>query len=42
MIYLGSPRGRLQDNRAIKVTGATSKMSFYRMGTDGVRRLSDM
>ena len=42
VIYLGSPRGRPQDNRAIKVTGATSKMSFYRMGSDGVWRLSDM
>lgn len=42
VIYLGSPRGRPQDNRAIKVTGATSKMSFYRMGSDGVWRLSEM
>jgi prepilin-type N-terminal cleavage/methylation domain-containing protein len=42
VIYLGSPRARLQDNRAIKISGATSKMYFYRMGPDGVWRLSDM
>ena len=42
VIYLGSPRARPQDNRAIKVTGSTSKMYFYRMGSDGVWRLSDM
>lgn len=42
VIYLGSPRSRPQDNRAIKVSGATSKMYFYRMGSDGVWRLSNM
>jgi len=42
VIYLGSPKARKQDNRAIKISGATSKMYFYRMGADGVWRLSDM
>ena len=42
VIYLGSPRGRPQDNRAIKVSGATSKMYFYRMGANGVWGLSEM
>lgn len=36
VIYLGSPKARPQDNRAIKISGATSKMYFYRMGPDGV------
>ena len=42
VIYLGSPKGRPQDNRAIKVSGATSKMYFYRMGSNGVWALSEM
>jgi prepilin-type N-terminal cleavage/methylation domain-containing protein len=42
IFYLGSPKGRLADNRAIKVTAATSKMSFYRMGANGVWSLSEM
>ena len=42
VIYLGSPQGRPQDNRAIKVSGATSKMYFYRMGANGIWSLSEM
>lgn len=42
VIYLGSPNGRVQDHRAIKVSGATSKMYFYRMGANGVWSLSEM
>jgi prepilin-type N-terminal cleavage/methylation domain-containing protein len=42
VFYLGSPAGRNEDNRAIKVTAATSKMSFYRMGANGVWGLSEM
>jgi Tfp pilus assembly protein FimT len=42
IIYLGSPKGRLQDNRAIKMTAATAKMSFYRMGANGVWSLSEL
>lgn len=42
VFYLGSPQGRLKDNRAIKVTGSTSKMFFYRMRPDGTWALSEM
>lgn len=42
VIYLGSPKGRAQDNRAIKVSAATSKMYFYRMRADGTWALSEM
>ncbi len=42
VFYLGSPQGRLKDNRAIKVTGSTSKMYFYRMRPDGTWTLSEM
>ena len=42
VIYLGSPRARPQDNRAIKITASTSKMYFYRMGANGVWGLSEM
>lgn len=42
VIYLCSPRGRNEDYRAIKMTGATAKMSVYRMGADGAWRLSSM
>mgnify|MGYP002631184136 CR=1 FL=1 len=42
VIYLGSPKARLQDNRAIKITGATSKMYFYRMTAAGTWALSEM
>lgn len=41
VFYLGSPQARNEDYRAIKMSGATSKMYMYRMGTDGVWRLSD-
>ena len=42
VIYLGSPNGRPQDNRAIKITASTLKMYFYRMGSNGVWALSEM
>ncbi len=42
VVYLGSPKARLQDNRAIKISGATSKMYFYRMNSAGVWTLSEM
>lgn len=42
VIYLGSPRGRRQDYRAIRVAAATSKMYFYRMRPDGTWALSEM
>lgn len=42
VIYLGSPKARAQDNRAIKVSGATSKMYFYRMTANGTWALSEM
>jgi len=42
VIYLGSPRCATEDNRAIKVTGSTSKMSFYRMGANGTWGLSEL
>jgi Tfp pilus assembly protein FimT len=42
IFYLGSPNARKEDNRAIKVTAATSKMQFYRMGANGNWGLSEM
>lgn len=42
IFYIGSPNARLEDNRAIKVTAATAKMYFYRMGANGVWGLSEM
>jgi prepilin-type N-terminal cleavage/methylation domain-containing protein len=42
IFYLGSPNARNEDNRAIKVTAATAKMYFYRMGPTGVWSLSEM
>jgi prepilin-type N-terminal cleavage/methylation domain-containing protein len=42
VFYLGSPKGRKEDNRAIKVTAATAKMRIYRMGANGVWGLSEM
>lgn len=42
VIYLGSPQGRVRDNRAIKISGATSKMYFYRMRPDGTWSLSEL
>jgi prepilin-type N-terminal cleavage/methylation domain-containing protein len=42
IFYLGSPNARLEDNRAIKVTAATAKMHFYRMGANGNWGLSEM
>jgi len=42
VVYLGSPKARLEDNRAIKISGATSKMYFYRMTANGTWALSEM
>ena len=42
VIYIGSTAGRLTDMRALKITGATSKVKFYRMASDGTWRLADM
>jgi type II secretory pathway pseudopilin PulG len=42
VIYIGSNQNRLTDMRAIQITGATSKVKYYRMGADGVWRLADM
>ncbi len=42
VIYLGSPRGRRQDYRAVKVTASTSKMYIYRMGANGVWSQSEL
>jgi Tfp pilus assembly protein FimT len=42
VVYIGSTAGRLTDMRALKITGATSKVVFYRMASDGTWRLADM
>ncbi|MFI5232552.1 MAG: Tfp pilus assembly protein FimT/FimU [Gemmatimonadales bacterium] len=42
VIYIGSPSGRLKDMRALQITGATSKVKFYRMTSDGTWHLADM
>lgn len=42
VIYIGSTANRLTDMRAISITGATSKMHFYRMASDGTWRLAEM
>jgi len=42
VIYIGSTSGRLQDMRALQITGSTSKVKFYRMSTDGTWKLADM
>jgi prepilin-type N-terminal cleavage/methylation domain-containing protein len=42
VIYIGSGSNRLTDMRALQITGATSKMHFYRMASDGTWRLADM
>jgi Tfp pilus assembly protein FimT len=42
VIYIGSTSGRLTDMRALQITGATSKVKFYRMASDGTWRLADM
>jgi Tfp pilus assembly protein FimT len=42
VIYLGSPRGRRQDYRAVKVTASTSKMYMFRMGANGVWSQSEL
>jgi prepilin-type N-terminal cleavage/methylation domain-containing protein len=42
VIYIGSTAGRLTDMRALQITGATSKIKFYRMMSDGTWHLADM
>ena len=42
VIYIGSSDGRLTDMRALSITGATSKIKFYRMMSDGTWKLADM
>lgn len=42
VIYIGSTTGRLTDMRALQITGATSKVTFYRMASDRTWRLADM
>jgi prepilin-type N-terminal cleavage/methylation domain-containing protein len=42
VIYIGSSDGRLQDMRALQITGATSKVKFWRMMSDGTWKLADM
>ena len=42
VIYIGSSGGRLADMRALQITGATSKVRFYRMQSDGTWKLADM
>jgi prepilin-type N-terminal cleavage/methylation domain-containing protein len=42
VIYIGSTSHRLTDMRALQITGATSKVKFYRMGSDGTWHLADM
>lgn len=42
VIYIGSTSNRLTDMRALQITGATSKIKFYRMASDGTWRLADM
>jgi prepilin-type N-terminal cleavage/methylation domain-containing protein len=42
VVYIGSTAGRLTDMRALQITGATSKVKFYRMMSDGTWHLADM
>jgi type II secretory pathway pseudopilin PulG len=42
VIYIGSTSARLQDMRALQITGATSKVKFYRMSKDGTWQIADM
>ena len=42
VVYIGSSAGRLQDMRALQITGATSKIHFYRMQADGTWKLAEM
>ncbi|MGH7653748.1 MAG: pilus assembly FimT family protein [Gemmatimonadaceae bacterium] len=42
VIYIGSTSHRLTDMRALQITGATSKVKFYRMMSDGTWHLADM
>jgi prepilin-type N-terminal cleavage/methylation domain-containing protein len=42
VVYIGSSAGRLTDMRALQITGATSKIKFYRMTSDGTWHLADM
>jgi type II secretory pathway pseudopilin PulG len=42
VIYIGSLAGRRTDMRALKITGSTSKVAFYRMQSDGTWKLANM
>jgi len=42
VVYIGSTAGRRTDMRALQITGATSKIKFYRMTSDGTWHLADM
>jgi Tfp pilus assembly protein FimT len=42
VVYIGSTSGRLTDMRALQITGATSKVRFYRMGAEGAWHIADM
>ncbi|MBI3567875.1 MAG: hypothetical protein HY084_06725 [Gemmatimonadetes bacterium] len=42
VVYLGSPRGRKVDYRAVQVYGATGKVHVWRMMSDGTWKQSDM
>jgi len=42
VVYIGSTSGRLTDMRALAITGATSKVRYYRMASDGTWRVADM
>ena len=42
VVYLGTRSARLTDFRAIQITGATSKVRYWRLQSDGQWKLSDM
>jgi len=42
VVYLGTKSARKSDFRAIQITGATSKVKYWRMQSDGLWKLSDM
>jgi prepilin-type N-terminal cleavage/methylation domain-containing protein len=42
VVYMGTQSTRLSDFRAVQITGATSKMKYWRMQADGTWKLSTM
>ena len=42
VVYIGSSGGRLSDMRALQITGATSKVKFWRMQSNGTWKVADM